>query len=88
MGINELVLAFARKEMLRVKEPILIVVIRLAQALEKRNTYSALSKDDKNIMAAHSRGLKVLNNVTFTNVRRQELYKGEMAFRCNFTISD
>ena len=62
--INELVFAFARIGMFAGRRNNLDC-LRLAQALEKRNTYSALSKDDEDIGTAHSRGRRVLNNVTY-----------------------
>ena len=77
--INELVFAFARIGMFAGRRTNLDC-LRLAQALEKRNTYSALSKDDEDNGTAHSRAVEC--SIMLPMKRRLELFIQEVTFLC------
>ena len=73
--INELFFAFARHGMFAGRRTNM-EALRLAQALEKRNALSVISKVWKDMGIAHSRGLRVLRNVTYAEEENWTVYHG------------
>ena len=74
--INEMVFAFARIGMYSGRRTNMDA-LRLAQALEKRNSYTVISKDWKDEGVAHSRGRRILRNVTHKEEEDSGIYRGK-----------
>ena len=73
--INKLFFAFAWLGMFAGRRTNM-EALRLAQALEKRNALSVISKVWKDMGIAHSRGLRVLRNVTYAEEENWTVYHG------------